>query len=128
MGTHDLHIATSETENAVIVEVRGGVDDMTEPQFRRQLLTAESLPPTSRAMVLDLRQVDFLGSVGLTALVRARLRAERAQRELMIVAAHRCVVTPMRITGIDKRIGLYGTLALALEELATTRLTALRGC
>jgi anti-sigma B factor antagonist len=72
------------------VAVRGEVDINTVTQLSEAL--DEAVRTSTGALVVDLRDVVFLGSTGLTALVRARAQLGREERELVIV----CPPGPVR--------------------------------
>jgi anti-sigma B factor antagonist len=55
-------------------------------------------PPGS--LVIDLTGIRFFFGVGLTLLIDAQRRCER-QVALRVVATHRSVLLPLRITGVD---------------------------
>ena len=89
--------------------VCGEVDVATVPGLRAAI--AEAMRPRPRVLVIDLLAVTFLASCGLLALAEAA--AERA--EVRVVAASRECVRPIRVTGLDAVLSMYGTLADALS-------------
>jgi anti-sigma B factor antagonist len=109
----DLHVTT--TAGFTVVEVGGEVDVASAPQLRdclRQMIDAGS-----RQLVVDLRQVDFMDSVGLSVLVGAlrRLRGHDQQAgSLQLVCAEGLVLRILRLTGLDRVFPLHATLAEAL--------------
>ena len=83
-----------------VVTVRGDVDALTAPRLRDLLLDVLSRPRTAD-VDLDLREVTFLDSAGLTALVSAHQAAQRSGRLLRITSGTaRAVVRPLQITGL----------------------------
>jgi anti-sigma B factor antagonist len=109
----DLHVTT--TASYTVVEVGGEIDFARAPKLRdclRQLIDAGS-----RQLVVDLRQVDFMDSVGLGVLVGAlrRLRGHDHQAgSLQLVCVEGLVVRILRLTGLDRVFPLHATLADAL--------------
>ncbi|WP_448613422.1 STAS domain-containing protein [Modestobacter sp. URMC 112] len=84
-----------------VVTVRGDVDAGTAPRLGDLLLDVLSRPGTAD-VVLDLREVTFLDSAGLTALVATHQAARRAGRLVHVVpGTARAVVRPLQITGLD---------------------------
>ena len=55
----------------VVVQVRGEIDTYTEPLLRA-CLRSQITRPTTAELVVDLRNVIFLGAAGIAALVSAR--------------------------------------------------------
>ncbi len=81
-------------------------------------LLQQALPQDLPAcLVLDLSRVTFLGSAGLRAIEGAVDRARAEHRRIGIVSATRPVLRPLRIFGIDTRVGIYPILADALREV-----------
>jgi anti-sigma B factor antagonist len=100
------------------VAVRGEVDINTVTRLSEAL--DEAVRTSTGALVVDLRDVVFLGSTGLTALVRARAQLGREDRELVIV----CPPGPVR--RIFELVEIVDLFALfdSREEAAASLLPA----
>lgn len=61
------------------------------------------------AVVCDLGGVTFLSAAGLDVLVTAQATARDRQVRLVLVAGHRTVVRPLRLTALDRRLTLTDT-------------------
>lgn len=116
-------ISTSEVRRdgreAVVVTVAGEIDIHTVDRLRGAV--AEGLarvvdePADGIALVIDLTDVTFLGSQGLTALVEATKAAQRRKEPLRIVVDHtRPVIRPIELTGLRDLLALYRTVEEAL--------------
>ncbi|WAL69141.1 STAS domain-containing protein [Amycolatopsis cynarae] len=82
-----------------IVVIGGEVDRLSAPRLE-ELLTSR-LRGTLRALVVDLSGVDFLGTAGLSALVRADLLARQRGISLRILSGdNRGVVRALRLTDL----------------------------
>lgn len=68
------------------------------------------------AVVVDLGGVRYFGSRGLTALLRVQQAAVRSGVGLRVVTGegNRPVIRPLTITGLDRELAVYPTLAAAL--------------
>lgn len=108
-GEH--HVATEPMRLCVrrprrhvaVVYVRGDVDALTVPRLT-ELLHAR-LRSTVRALVVDLSEVDFLGTAALSALLRANLLARQTGVTLRVVTAgNHAAVRPLTVTGVDARL------------------------
>lgn len=110
-----LRISTYETGSAVVVTVAGEIDRETAPQL--ESAADDGLKRAGRSLcVIDLTRVGFLGSSGLTALVRASKRAEERPEALRIVVdSNRPVIRPIEISGLDQVLALYHTVDEALR-------------
>jgi len=96
----------------VIVRVGGEVDMLTTPLLGSCL--AEQLQATPRLLVVDMRDVGFLGSSGLAALVTARDDAGERDVALRLVSADHAVLRPLTATGLAKLFDIYPDLETAL--------------
>jgi anti-anti-sigma factor len=77
-----------ETDGAVVLEMRGEVDLGSRERAEADLLAAERA--TSGDVVLDLRLVHFMGSVGLGVLISASLRMQESGRGFVLVPGEAC--------------------------------------
>jgi anti-sigma B factor antagonist len=94
----DVRAATCSTGTTVCIS--GEVDSTTAPGLGNCLLEVIARPGTSSVEV-DLRDVTFLDSAGLSALATAHRAAQAAGRELrMRCGTTRAVVRPLQITGL----------------------------
>jgi anti-sigma B factor antagonist len=112
-ATLDLHVTSTAGDTAV--EVAGEIDVASASQLRdclHQLIDAGS-----RRLVVDLRQVSFMDSVGLGVLVgvQRRLRSHgHGGGSIQLVCAEGLVLRILRLTGLDRVFALHATLADAL--------------
>lgn len=89
-------VAEHTEQDLRIVTVRGTLD----------LSSSIHLAPVDtsvRAVLLDLRGVDFLSSAGIAALIRVRNDVP-PQAALVAVADHQEVVRPFELSGLDRLI------------------------
>jgi anti-sigma B factor antagonist len=94
----DVRAATSSSGTTVCVS--GEVDSTTAPGLRNCLLEVIARPGAGTIEV-DLRDVTFLDSAGLSALATAHRAAEAAGRVLqMRCGTTRAVLRPLQITGL----------------------------
>jgi anti-anti-sigma factor len=102
----------TRTAGRVDVVPAGGELDMTAaPDLAIDLGLAISARP--RAVIADLTEVRFLGAAGLSALERAHHHAESVGSRLVVVAAQRCVLLPLALTGLDMVITVVPDLRTA---------------
>ena len=99
-GTWDLDVRVGMIDGGCTVTVAGEVDTLGAPVLGGcldQLLAR----PDVRTVELDLSGVTFLGSAGLTVLVRAHRTAEGTGRVLRVrCGTGRAVLRPLQITGL----------------------------
>jgi anti-sigma B factor antagonist len=108
------------TENWVgrvaVVAASGDLDMLTAPQLRDAVQSALSKSPTG--LIVDLTQVNFLGSAGMQVLMEAHNQTDGTETRFAVVADGAATSRPLKITGITDLIDLFSTLDVALENFA----------
>ena len=95
-----------------VVNVNGEIDIHTGPALRDHLLSA--FRHGEDTVIVDLSQVSFLDSSGLSVLVAAHKRARTTDGELRIAACRPPVATIFQITALDRAFCIYPTVQEAL--------------
>ncbi len=109
----DLHVST--TGRHTVVQVGGEIDVASAPELRDCL--HQIIAAGSRQLVLDLRQVHFMDSVGLGVLVGAHRRLlgqDYGGQPIHLVCANGPIERILRATGLDRVFSLHATVADAL--------------
>jgi anti-sigma B factor antagonist len=109
-----MAVTTYRAGDAEIVAFAGEIDMATGPQVQAAIQRGLAARPA--VLVLDLTAVTFLSSTGLTALVLARQDAGE-QISLRVVAAHRAVLHPIELTGLDTEFAVFASLEQALAGM-----------
>ncbi|MFH5227642.1 MULTISPECIES: STAS domain-containing protein [Antrihabitans] len=97
-----------------ILAVSGTIDMATAPVL--QTAVREAVSSTSAGLIIDLSDVEFLASAGMTILVEARQRIGDSAA-FAVVADGPATSRPLSLTGLDKALGLYATVAQAVAAL-----------
>jgi anti-sigma B factor antagonist len=97
------------------VAVRGEVDIGTVAKLSEAL--DEAVRESSGALVVDLCEVVFLGSTGLTALVRARAQLGREERALVVICPPGPVRRLFEVVGIVDLFELFESREEAASSL-----------
>jgi anti-sigma B factor antagonist len=92
-------------ESLPVLRPTGDIDAYTAPQLRTQLHDATS--SGARVVVVDLREVTFIDSAGLGALVGAHRRMLEADGRLRVVRPPALVARAFELTGLDGVLELY---------------------
>lgn len=100
----------------VVLAVTGDIDILTAPKLDEA--TQHALEGSPRALVLDLTQVTFLASAGLSVLVRTRTQCGD-HTDLRIVAADTVTLRPLQLMALDQELAIYPRLTEALEPRHT---------
>ena len=107
-------ISDSQLDGIALISVAGVLDMLTSPELEAHLNAA--LDTESLAVIVDLTDVDFLSSAGMSVLVVARNRADDGPR-FAVVADSPATSRPIRLVGLAERIGLFATLEEARAAL-----------
>ncbi|GHE51046.1 MULTISPECIES: STAS domain-containing protein [Streptomyces] len=108
-------------DRTAVVAVVGDVDLHTasELRTRAQAVVDQGAPH----LVLDMEQVDFVDSTGLTTLIVLLQAAQAAGGSLRVARIPERLVRMVTITGVSQLIPMYDTVDEALAAL-TTEVTA----
>lgn len=102
--TTDLvRIAISGGDSTVRLSAAGEVDSSSAPVLRSEIDSVLNRPVEQ--IVLDLDEVSFLDSAGLSTLASAHRRAAERGVRLRVLASGRAVIRPMQITGLWDLLG-----------------------
>lgn len=112
-----LEITVNRIYDVVILSVRGEIDLGTAPQLNVYIdaVLVESAPS---ALIIDLTDVPFLASVGMTVLVKASEHVGKSAR-FAVVADGPATSRPLIVMGLDQVITLYTDLDAAVTALAS---------
>ncbi len=105
--------------NQAVVIVAGEIDAATAPLLKEELL---ALVDTGvERVVVDLREVTFIESVGLGTLVAARKRLAAGDKSLcLVIADHQVNIRgPFEITRLDDVFPIHATRQAAIDACLT---------
>ena len=112
LSTNDLlTTSVADRDGIIVLSVAGEVDLATAPDLQAALDSAVAEDPP--ALVVDLLEVTFLGSVGLQLLVSTQQRLGQ-QARFAVAAEGAATSRPIHLTGLHDLLGLYPTLEEAL--------------
>ncbi|WP_329048718.1 STAS domain-containing protein [Amycolatopsis sp. NBC_01488] len=114
-----LAIAVRSIGDTTVVGVAGDVDHVVRTMLRETMAAAVARRP--RALVVDLTDVRFFGSVGLSALAGLHQTAAVAGIEVRLVATQRSVLMPLAITRVDDLFAIHPTVGDAVGHLGRPR-------
>lgn len=95
-----------ERGDAVTVTLTGELDISNAAGVENRLIALEQSRPAT--LVVDLRQVTFIDSTGLSLLINADNRARKADRRLTILTDGGPVLRILRTVGLDERLDVVG--------------------
>ena len=100
-------------DTTVIIRCAGVLDMLTSPQLEREIATALGKQPTS--LIVDLTEVDFLASCGMSALIGCHDECTPKVR-FTVVADGPATSRPMELIGLTSIIDVCPTLEAAMAE------------
>lgn len=106
-----LSAKVMRTDDTCVVDLDGEIDLATGEDFSAQL--REALENASRSLVVDMTNVYFLGSAGLSALMGINQDAAGRGVELRLVCGPNTRRT-MELTGLHTQFALFADRATAL--------------
>lgn len=107
--------ADTPRDGVVVLTVSGEVDLLTIEELEGKL--RDALQPPNRVVVLDLAEVRFMGSAGLSALISGAESARSNGLEFLLVADERAILRPLEMTGITSTFVVYDSVNAALETV-----------
>lgn len=107
-----LHVTAITAGDCAVLRIAGDVDGYTAPELRQQLI--ELVDKGARHIVADLREVDFLDSTGLGALVGGLKRMRLRQGSLELVVSGGRVMQLFDVTGLSRAFALHKSILNAI--------------
>jgi len=106
-----FRVEVRAADQATVISVSGELDLASSPALEEELeRVAQS---NAGVVIVDLRQLEFMDSTGLSVLVKAHQQAEEQGRRLGLVNGSQQVQRLLNLTGVADRL----TLADTPEEL-----------
>jgi anti-anti-sigma factor len=99
----------------VVLAVSGELDLATAPDVRERL--AAAVDSGAKRIVVDLREVTFMDSVGLAAVVHARSRLSASGRLALVVAPDSYAQLVLEITGMPRAFAIFGDREAAVAHV-----------
>jgi anti-sigma B factor antagonist len=110
----ELTVKRSDAPGTTVLGVAGEVDVHSGPVLRARI--ADLLDSGLHRLVVDLGDVDFLDSTGLSALVDGLSRARELGGSLTLACPQERLVRRLQLTGLDGVFVVYPTVADALAD------------
>lgn len=109
-----LDITVDRNGTTTVLTVRGEIDLYTAPLLRTAV--AQAVDRTSELVVIDLAEVTFMASSGLSVLVAALDKAGARHCRLRLAGGGRAVHRPLRMAGLYDRFDHYPSAADAADR------------
>lgn len=109
-----FEVGKHQVDETVVLTVSGEVDMLSAPQLAEAIHTALASRPAG--LVVDLSNVDFLASAGMTVLVSAQSDVAPPTR-FAVVANGPATSRPIKLMGLDNVLSMCSTLDRALSHV-----------
>jgi anti-sigma B factor antagonist len=106
VGDPTVEISTTRDEDRVVLTVRGEIDMATAPMLNHALARAAGVGATE--ICVDLRDVGFMDSTGLHALVEIHEAIDRSRRRLVIIAPTGAARRTLELSGLMGVLNIAG--------------------
>ena len=109
-----LQLVVDNSQGTMVMAAAGDIDLCTAPLIGRQVLRV--LDGGTKDIVIDLRGVEFLDSIGISVLVGAWRRARSRAADVRLVCPAGRIRTVLDITGLNRVMTVHETLEGALDQ------------
>ena len=103
----DFRVDVRSEGRTAVIAVSGELDLASSPSLDGELERA--LDSGAETLVLDLRQLEFMDSTGLSVIVKAHQRLTASGRQLSLVRGPQQVQRLLDLTGVAERLQLADT-------------------
>jgi anti-sigma B factor antagonist len=102
-----MEIATQEFKRVAVMSVNGRVDSATAPELESKL--RELVEADKNQIVLDLKDVEYMSSAGLRAMVSTLKAVKRVNGDLRISSPSPRVEEVLRLAGLTSIFSIHST-------------------
>jgi anti-sigma B factor antagonist len=103
-----LSIESEETQSISVVKVKGRVDSETAPDLDHALSKLQKAGRNK--IILNLKDVDFLSSAGLRAMVKALKDAQSSGGDVRLASVSEPIEVILRTVGMLQMFKMYPTI------------------
>src|SRR5512144_1302543 len=109
-----MEIATQDLKRVAVMSVSGRVDSATAPELEGKL--RELVDAGKTQIVLDLKNVEYMSSAGLRAMVSTLKLVKRVNGDLRVASPSPRVEEVLRLAGLTSIFSIYGSRELAADS------------
>ncbi len=99
-----FHVEARHAGRAVVLRLEGELDTATASELR-QVMT-EVLDTSPASVALDLSELTFIDSTGIGVLISGCRRAEQVNSSFVLRSPSRPVLKALRLTAVDRLMGI----------------------
>ena len=122
----EFHLTEEDLDRRThVISVGGEIHVSTAPEFQRRLDAAISRGKT--AVVLDLSEVEFIDSTGLSVILNGLRRVTRQRGRMALVCTNPTVLRLFEITRLDTTFDIHESREEALRTARAGYVAAAKG-
>jgi anti-anti-sigma factor len=100
----NFEVTVRDADQTVVIGLRGELDLTSSPALEQELESGSA--SAAPLVVVDLRELEFMDSTGLSVLVRAHQRAEETGQRFGLINSSQQVQRLLTLTGVRDRLVL----------------------
>ncbi len=109
-----MEIDTRKENSVVVVSVKGRMDAVTTPEIENKL--SQIIDGGEKKLLVDLKQLDYISSAGLRALLATAKRLKGEQGDIVFANLEGHVKEVFEISGFYSIFKVYDSTETALEQ------------
>jgi anti-anti-sigma factor len=114
MPLADIHF--EPIDEILVAHIEGEIDMSNADELGTAL--SSQVPPDTRALVLDLREVGYVDSAGVRLIFTLRKRLDHRGKQLRLVLEPQATIAEaLRVAGVPQAIGALETVDAAVASL-----------
>lgn len=110
-----LRALTETTGSAVVVHVGGDIDASNEVVWQRLISRSAAIAIAPGPFVIDVRDLEFMGSCAYAVLAQESVRCRRRSVSLRLVTNQPIVARTIAACGLRRLLPMYSTVETALS-------------
>lgn len=114
-----MEISSKSDGDLVQLQVAGSLDALTSPQIERAVATA--FEGGGKRIVFDMRDVNYVSSAGLRAILLAARQAKAASGGIALFGLQPGVAEVFAVSGFGKIVPIAGSESEAREQIGGAR-------
>jgi anti-anti-sigma factor len=111
-----LRAVTECDGSAVVVHVGGDIDAGNEAVWQRLVNRSASIAIAPGPFVIDVRDLEFMGSCAYAVLAQTAVRCKRRGVSIRLVSSQPIVARTIAACGLRRLLPLYPTVEMALAQ------------
>ncbi|MGB9304068.1 MAG: anti-sigma factor antagonist [Mycobacterium sp.] len=111
-----LRAVTECDGSAVVVHVGGDVDASNEAVWQRLVSRSAGIAIAPGPFVIDVRELEFMGSCAYAVLAQAAVRCKRRGVSIRLVSSQPIVARTIAACGLRRLLPLFPTVETALSQ------------